>query len=79
VDPRTEEAHKALHIVKRKLEGFRRPSYDRHQSSRNPTAAAEVPLSTTNLVDSLIRDATSSRNLALMCAFIDITAGIETC
>ncbi|KDN44907.1 hypothetical protein K437DRAFT_224659 [Tilletiaria anomala UBC 951] len=57
IDPRTLEARHALHTVRRKLEGYKKLSH---------STSGEVSLSTPNLVDALIRDATSSHNLALM-------------
>lgn len=56
VDPRLAEARAALTTVRHKLEGFKRRQ-----------ASSEIQLTTPNLVDSLIRDATSPTNLALMC------------
>lgn len=56
VELRLDEARGALTTVRHKLEGFKRRQ-----------AASEMRLTTPNLVDSLIRDATSPTNLALMC------------
>lgn len=61
-DPRVVEARKSLDPVRAKLDG----QLKRH--ALNDPFSSSANLSTNSLVDALIREATSSTNLALMCA-----------